>query len=331
MPKPIDLPLHCPRCGVDVVYQRAYYACPDCASEYPILCGIADFRVAQDPYIDIAEDRAKGEHLWEYAATRTFAEMLAYYYSITPEDPPDLAVHWTAHAFAEQEIGAAYLNAANLRGDALLDIGCSTGGMVAAASRRFERCVGIDCAFRWLVIGRVRLREAGLDAPLICVNAEALPFADRQFDAIVASDVIEHVRDADDLLRQACRTLAPNGDFIGYTNNRYAPLPDPQVGLFGVGLLPRRFQVPYVAMRRKDLHRYNVTMRSATELRRMLRAAGFAQVTVTAAHLSAPHKPHLTEALRIYNRIVTIPVIREFSAHLAPRLSWRARTQPRPE
>ena len=322
--RPIDLPLYCPVCHTEVAYCTTHYACPYCPLEFPIIYGIADFRIAADPYISIEEDRIKGQHLWECAAKRTFPEMLDYYYSITPEDPPALAVNWISHARAEQQIGADYLTAANLSGQILLDIGCSTAGMVVAASRNFEQSIGIDCAFRWLAIGRVRLRELGIDAPLICANAEALPFAPKQFDAIVASDVIEHVPDVNALLHQVHRALAPNGTFIGYTNNRYSPLPDPQVGLFGVGLLPRRWQAPYVAMRCKDLHRYNVAMRSAPELKRMLIAAGFTQPTVTASLLSAPHKPHLAGLLKLYNRIIGLPVIGEFSAQFAPRLFWRA-------
>ena len=324
MPRPIDIPLHCPACQTEVAFKNSYYICPNCSRQFPIICGIADFRLSADPYISIEQDRKKGQHLWEIAATRSFHQMLDYYYSITPEDPQDLAVHWTAHALAEEQIGAAYLSADSLQGQTFLDIGCSTAGMIAAASRRFKHTIGIDCAFRWLVVGRVRLRELGIDASLICANAEALPFASEQFDAIFASDVIEHVRDANLFMQQAHRTLAPAGRFIGYTNNRYAPLPDPQVGLFGVGLLPRSWQVPYVAMRRNDLHRYNVNMYGALELRRMLRKAGFVQAAVTPAMLIAPHKPQLARLLGIYNRVAQLPIIREILKVPAPRLSWRA-------
>ena len=324
MPRPIDIPLHCPACHTEVAFKDSYYTCQNCSRQFPIICGIADFRLSADPYIGIEQDRKKGQHLWEIAATRSFHQMLDYYYSITPEDPPDLAVHWTAHALAEEQIGEAYLSADNLQGQTFLDIGCSTAGMIAAASRHFQQTIGIDCAFRWLVIGRVRLRELCIDAPLICANAESLPFAPKQFDAIFASDVIEHVRDANQLIQQAHRTLAPAGNFIGYTNNRYTPLPDPQVGLFGVGLLPRSWQVPYVAMRRKDLHRYNVNMHGASELRRMLRNAGFTQSAVTPAMLIAPHRPQLAQLLATYNRLVQLPIVREILTLPAPRLQWRA-------
>lgn len=327
MRKPIDLPLACPICHAEVTSHGTHYACPRCNKQYPVIGGIADFRLEPDPYISIEADRIKGQHLREMAATRSFHQMLDYYYSITPEDPADLAVHWTAHALAEQQIGSEYLRAANLQGGALLDLGCSTAGLIAAASHHFDNPVGIDCAFRWLVIGQVRLRELGIQAQLICANAEALPFAGQQFNAIVASDVIEHARSRRSLFAEAQRTLAPTGAFIGYTNNRYAPLPDPQVGLWGVGLLPRRWQAPYVALRRKDLHRYNVKMCGALELKRMLLEAGFQQVSVTPALLSAPHKPQLKTALGLYNRAIQMPLIRELSTLPAPRLFWRAQPQ----
>ena len=183
----------------------AAFHCSTCMFDFPILCGIPDFRLQPDPYIALEADRAKGLHLGEAGQSRTFAQMLDYYYSITPEDPADLAVHWTAHALAEVAIAKEYLAESQLTGYSLLDIGCSTGGMVAAASNLFHITVGVDCAFRWLVIGQLRLRELGVSAQLICANAETLPFASNQFDAITAVDVIEHVCDAQAMLRESRR------------------------------------------------------------------------------------------------------------------------------
>ena len=39
------------------------YRCEACSLEFPVLCGIPDFRLFADPYIGIAEDRAKGAAL----------------------------------------------------------------------------------------------------------------------------------------------------------------------------------------------------------------------------------------------------------------------------
>lgn len=319
-----DLSLVCPQCKCEIRHLPAAFHCPACLLDFPIVCGIPDFRLQPDPYIALKADRAKGLHLWEAGQSRTFKQMLDYYYSITPEDPADLAVHWTAHALAEVAIAQDYLAESKLKGYSLLDIGCSTGGMVAAARDRFKLTVGVDCAFRWLVIGQLRLRELGVSAQLICANAEALPFANNQFDAVTAVDVIEHVRDAEAMLRECRRILRPQGELIGYTNNRYAPLPDPQVGLWCVGWLPRLQQASYVAWRRNDLHRYQVNMFGWGQLKNYLRAAGYKNISVGPALLSAPHKPKLAKLLSTINVIQKWPLIRQLLTALGPRLSWRA-------
>ena len=320
-----DLAFVCPQCKGEIRNLPAAFHCPACLLDFPIICGIPDFRLQPDPYISLEADRAKGLHLWEAGQSRTFAQMLDYYYSITPEDPADLAVHWIAHALVEVTIARDYLTESNLKGYSLLDIGCSTGGMVAAARDRFSLAVGVDCAFRWLVIGQLRLRELGVTAQLICANAEALPFANNQFDAVTAVDVIEHARDAAAMLRESRRTLRPQGELIGYTNNRYAPLPDPQVGLWCVGWLPKLQQASYVAWRRNDLHRYRVNMFGCVQLKNYLRAAGYTHISVGPALLSAPHKPKLGKLLSTTNSLQKWPLIHQLLTALGPRLSWRCK------
>ena len=73
----------------------------------------------------------------------------------------------------------------------LLEIGCGTGPLLVAAKHRYRQVVGVDIAFRWLVVAKKRLDEAGMgDIPLICACAEALPFREDSFDNVVADSVI---------------------------------------------------------------------------------------------------------------------------------------------
>jgi ubiquinone/menaquinone biosynthesis C-methylase UbiE len=251
--------------------------------------------------------------------------MLDYYYSITKEDPGDLAPLWTAHALAETEIAKFHLHEVGITGGAsLLDVGCSTGGMLIAAKAGFGAVTGVDVALRWLTIGLVRLREAGVEASLVCANAEALPFPDESFDLITSIDTIEHLRNAEAALGEMYRCSAKSAHVLVATNNRYAPLPDPQIHLWGTGWLPRSWQPAYVAWRRGDLHRYQVRMRSALEINRMVRRAGFSTLGTEAAPLAAPHRPNLESALRTYNRLRSVPLLK----FIAPRLWCTGRKPP---
>lgn len=319
-----DLSFVCPSCKGPLNSLPRGFSCSSCEREYPIVCGIPDFRLAPDPYIGIDEDRAKGELLFQAGKDRTFEELLRHYYSITKEDPPDLASKWIAHALAEVSIAEFVLRQAKLqpvRG-ALLDLGCSTGALLIAARGMADTLVGVDVAFRWLVLGAARIREAGVNAKLICANAEYLPFPEATFAVVTATDLIEHVRNAQQAVSETFRVAAPGARTLWTTNNRYAPLPDPHVGLWGIGYLPRRWQAAYVARRRSDLHRYRIGMKSGSELNRLFREAGFRRPVIEAAPLFAPHRPNgsLQMFLRAYNRIRKAPLIGALSRLAGPRL-----------
>ena len=322
----------CPACKGPLTCTPRSFACGACALEFPIVAGVADFRLTADPYIGIEDDREKGERLLAAAATRGFEEMLRYYYSITPDHPADLALRRIRHALAEVAIARFALQEAKLlhatsRAGALLDVGCSTAALLVAASGSFELLVGVDVALRWLVIGQLRLREAGIEATLVCANAEALPFSEGAFQAFTATDLIEHVGDADAAVRESHRVLASGGTTLWTTNNRYAPLAEPHIGVWGVGCLPRSRQRDYVARRRTNLRPYYVRLRSAAELGRLFVAAGFTSRTLEAAPLFAPHRPGgpLPWLLSAYNRLRSLPGIASAARLLGPRLSVRAR------
>lgn len=298
----------CPACKGPL---EAAYECRRCGRSFPVIHGIPDFRLFPDPYIGLEEDRAKAARLFDAAQRLDFRQMLDYYYSITEEDPGDLAKLWTAHAVAEPEIAAFLLREAGIAdGRAWLDIGCSTGGLLIAAKGRAPLLAGVDVALRWLIVGAIRLRETGIHAHLVCANAEALPFPGDSFDRITCIDTIEHLRDARAALRESYRVAAPDGTLLCATNNRFAPLPDPQVHLWGVGWLPRKWQADYVRWRRKDLHRYRIEMRSARNVNRLLRQAGFSTRGTEAAPLIAPHRPSFRPAIQIYNRIRRLPLMK---------------------
>ena len=321
----------CPACKGSLAFTSNLYSCSTCRRDFPVVAGIPDFRLTPDPYIGIQEDRDKGLRLLDASTTRGFEALVRYYYAITPDHPPDLAERRVRHALAEVALARFALEDARLGGTTppgpLLDIGCSTGALLNGAAGRFAPLVGVDVAFRWLVVGAVRLREAGVDATLVCANAEALPFPDGTFAAVTATDTIEHVSDVAASASECHRVLAPDGVTYWSTNNRYAPLPEPHIGVWGVGYRPRARQREFVARRRTDLRPYLVQLRSASELDRVFRVAGFRHTAVTAAPLFAPHYDHpvLSRALRLYNVMRRLPVARSVARVIGPRLSVRAR------
>ena len=219
----------CPRCKGPLVSSESRHSCVACARDYPIVCGIPDFRLEPDPYIGIEEDRNKGERLFAESHGRSFEKLLRFYYAETPDDPEDLAARWIAHALAEVAIARGLLQGepsivGTSADTALLDVGCSTGALLIAAGDMFHTLVGVDVAFRWLVVGRLRLKEAGVSATLVCANAEHLPFRDGTFQIITCTDTLEHVSDVRATCREATRVAAEAALLLFTANNRLAPL-----------------------------------------------------------------------------------------------------------
>ena len=324
----------CPRCKGALQIREGAYACDACAQVFPIVCGIPDFRLLPDPYIGIDEDRRKAERLFARGATCTFPELLRHYYDVTPEDPADLAARWIPRALAEPDIARALLveyfglppeDAIPPQGGShrnLLDIGCSTGGLLVTAHGAYGELTGVDVALRWLAVGLIRLRDAKAAATLVCANAEHLPFADGAFGAVTCTDTLEHLRDAAAGLVEARRVSRPGARLLATANNRFAPMPEPNIHLWAVAQLPRSWQPRYVRWRRGDLHPYRITLRSAGELRAMAEAAGYADVRVDAGAILAPHvtsgaAPRVLEA---YDRARRLPVIAAMLAGVGPKL-----------
>lgn len=105
--------------------------------------------------------------------------------------------------FIETLLGAADLGA----GMRLLDLACGPGLVSAAARQRGAIPTGLD--FSSAMIAVARAADPGLR--LAQGDAEALPFADASFDAVVSNFGIHHMPDPAGALSQAYRVLRRGG------------------------------------------------------------------------------------------------------------------------
>lgn len=71
-------------------------------------------------------------------------------------------------------------------GARLLDVACGSGQIALIAARAGARVTGCDIAANWLVRARARAAVEGLTAVFDEGDAEALPYSDGQFDAVVS-------------------------------------------------------------------------------------------------------------------------------------------------
>jgi SAM-dependent methyltransferase len=96
-------------------------------------------------------------------------------------------------------------------GERFLDLACGTGGVALAAGRAGAEVVGLDISADQLQKARAAAEAAGLEIRFDEGDAEALPYADGEFDAVASAFGVifapDHARAAAELTR-VCRSGA---------------------------------------------------------------------------------------------------------------------------
>ena len=323
--------LCCPACKGELENNTAgsELRCLECQRRYPVFLGIPDLRLYDDPYIDMAGDRAKGAKIAAHWADRDFRGLIDFYYSISADVSAAQAkafTHWVMTAETRAATTLDAWDAAARTGaneiNSVLEIGCGSGGMVAAAARRHAQAVGVDIAFRWLVVARKRLDEEGLSAPLICACAEALPFPNGSFDCVAAQAVVEHVRDQPQTFGEAERVLRSPGRLYISTPNRFSIGPDPHLGLMCGSFMPKRLIAAYA--RKHGAVPPKRQLVSARRLAALMRAAGFRRGRVFLPDVSAAQRAQLAPkaqwAVGAYHLAKRLPITRQLLYLVGPLL-----------
>jgi SAM-dependent methyltransferase len=100
-------------------------------------------------------------------------------------------------------------------GRKVLDLGCRSGA-VTAHFLDGNDVTGVD------VDPAALERAAARGIVPVRANAEEpLPFDDAGFDAVVAGELLEHVRDPDAVVAEVRRVLRPGGTFVGSVPNAF--------------------------------------------------------------------------------------------------------------
>jgi SAM-dependent methyltransferase len=306
----------CPECRSPLKESDGGYACGSCDRFFPILFGIPDFRLSGDLYLSLDEERAKAARLHAFAEQHDFRELVAFYYSITDDVPRRLAPLFADYVVNAPARAAAPIDAlarAGLRGS-LLDLGCGSGGALMAAASVFQDRTGVDIALRWLVIARKRLEEAGVQATLVCADAEALPFHEGSITHVLAMDLLENTRSLAATLKAAGAVLQDGGHmFLTSSNGRWIG-PHPATGVWAAGLLSTRLRAALLRRRHGvDILRA-VSLVSPASVRRTAEAAGLRQIDAGPLDFNASRLDHRSAlfrlAARAYALLAKAPVFR---------------------
>jgi 2-polyprenyl-6-hydroxyphenyl methylase/3-demethylubiquinone-9 3-methyltransferase len=119
-----------------------------------------------------------------------------------------------------QKFGRDKKTAASLVGLTILDIGCG-GGLVAEPLSRLGAAVtGIDPAAENIEAAKAHAQGAGLGIAYRAATAEDLAAEGASFDAVLLLEVVEHVPDVPQFLKQVAPLVKPGGLMILSTINR---------------------------------------------------------------------------------------------------------------
>ena len=326
----MELTYVCPRCKGTLLKDPGFYSCKACEQRYPVILGIPDFRIFPDPYINIEDDRRKGQTLAQHFEEMSFHQLVSCYWEMTPGVPQALVQGYVRAAHYSKERSASTWETINSSGmhigsNLLMDAGCATAGFLAAVSPKFDHAVGLDIAFRWLVVAKKRLQELGItNATLVCACAEHMPFPDNLFDLVVAEDLLDHTKDQASFVQESARVLVESSGVPYFsTPNRYSLGPDPHVQVAGVGYLPPRFRDRYVRWR-KGVPYGPISPISYGQISRLLKHGRFRQHKVLLPGIEHFDRRGLSAwqraQARLYQSVRAIPWLRYGLKYLAPSL-----------
>jgi SAM-dependent methyltransferase len=267
--------LVCPACRASL----SEGLCARCDHEFPEVAGLPDLRIASDRFLDLEDERSKALQLARIAPGVDLKGLAEAYYAMTPDVEALRREFYLGHILGAEARGSA-LAALLPRSGKILEVGCGTGGLLAAAARVGLDIEGLDIAMRWLVVARRRLDDRGVYVPLVAASADRLPYADASFDTVVADSVLEHLDDPLSAVKEWARVLRPRGTLLVWSPNRFALAIDPHVRLWGLGWLPRRLMPAYVRWRRGGA--WPPPCLSAGDAHRLARQAGFGSIEVEA-------------------------------------------------
>ena len=145
---------------------------------------------------------------------------------------------------------------------AVFEDGCGVGSYLQRLSAPDNLTIGLDIEFE-------RTLDAAQKNPrVICGVGEHLPFPANSFDLVLSNEVLEHVQDDRESVREIVRTLKPGGRLVLFCPNRGYPFETHGIYWQGnyhfgniplVNYLPRRMRdrlAPHVNVyTRKDLQK----------------------------------------------------------------------------
>jgi ubiquinone/menaquinone biosynthesis C-methylase UbiE len=148
----------------------------------------------------------------------------------------------------------------------ILDVGCGTGASLIDFKKMFGRSVevcGVDVVALQIDLAKQKIKQNAVWAEVQYYDGKHLPFANEYFDVVYTSDVLGHVENVPEWLKELQRVLKPGG----------------ALSMFAESKLGKHAYIRNYLMKRGlnvDPHaEFHISLYSKTELQNLLTQAGF--------------------------------------------------------
>ena len=101
-----------------------------------------------------------------------------------------------------------------------LDIGCGGGLLCEPFARLGGKVTGVDADEQAINVAKAHAKQGSLHITYKCTTAEDLASTKQQFDIVTALEIIEHVDNPQDFLKNCLKLVKPGGLLFVSTLNR---------------------------------------------------------------------------------------------------------------
>jgi ubiquinone/menaquinone biosynthesis C-methylase UbiE len=216
-----------------------------------------------------------------------------------PLGTPESFARVEAHRYREQPWMRETFKFERYSGRDVLEIGVGLGTDHVQFARTGARLSGIDLTPRCVELTRRRIELEGLTSDLRVMDAEQLEYDRDSFDAVYSFGVLHHTAYPARAFAEVRRVLRPGGVFLGGLYNKrsavYALIVAQRIvypRLRAEPIEDRLSRVEHSTSNAKPL----VRLLTAGELRGLLNAAGFTEVSIGRRHLGLGRNS-ITDAL----------------------------------